>query len=275
MPGGITVGRRTGRVALTACAVAAGVVVAPGAAAAGPGPTGPSALMTASATVVAAPPSRPRYPAVEDLHEPGVVTRRAYVNRRFTPRLTPSLRARKVGGKLGLLTEDRTTEVVIVLERTADDDGRTWLRIRTPTRPNGTIGWVPADALGTMHRVATWLKIDLGRTRLTLERAGKIVFTARIGVGERRYPTPKGEFYVRNALSGRKLGKIYGPYAFGLSAHSDVLTDWPGGGVIGIHGTNQPGLIPGRVSHGCIRLRNADVRRLARLLPVGTPVTIS
>ena len=33
-------------------------------------------------------------------------------------------------------------------------------------------------------------------------------------------------------------------------------------------------LLPGRVSHGCIRMRNADVLRLARLMPVGTPLRI-
>ena len=44
--------------------------------------------------------------------------------------------------------------------------------------------------------------------------------------------------------------------------------------MIGIHGTNAPGLLPGRVSHGCIRLPNAAVLRLKRLMPVGTPVRI-
>ena len=63
--------------------------------------------------------------------------------------------------------------------------------------------------------------------------------------------------------------------AFGTSARSSVLTEWPDGGFVGIHGTDAPQLIPGRVSHGCIRLRNPDILRLARLMPVGTPVTIS
>ena len=67
---------------------------------------------------------------------------------------------------------------------------------------------------------------------------------------------------------------FYGPVAFGTSARSEVLTDWPAGGFVGIHGTNRPELLPGRVSHGCIRLRNQDILRLARLLPVGTPLTI-
>ena len=67
---------------------------------------------------------------------------------------------------------------------------------------------------------------------------------------------------------------MYGPYAFGLSARSAVLTDWPGGGFIGIHGTNAPGLIPGGISHGCIRMRNGDITRLNRLVSAGTPVSV-
>ena len=66
----------------------------------------------------------------------------------------------------------------------------------------------------------------------------------------------------------------YGPLAFGTNARSPVLTDWPAGGYVGIHGTNAPALIPGRISHGCIRLRNPDILRLGRLMPVGTPLTI-
>jgi len=70
------------------------------------------------------------------------------------------------------------------------------------------------------------------------------------------------------------LEPTYGPLAFGTSARSATLTDWPAGGFVGIHGTNQPSLIPGRISHGCIRLRNADILRLDRLMSPETPLWI-
>ena len=66
---------------------------------------------------------------------------------------------------------------------------------------------------------------------------------------------------------------VYGPWAFGTGAYS-ALSDWPGGGVVGIHGTNAPQLIPGRPSHGCVRVPNGALERLQRLMPVGTPVRI-
>jgi lipoprotein-anchoring transpeptidase ErfK/SrfK len=100
-----------------------------------------------------------------------------------------------------------------------------------------------------------------------------VAFRAPVGVGLPQCPTPRGEFFIRNQLYG--FGNpVYGPIAFGTSARSAVLTDWPGGGFIGLHGTNQPYLLPGRVSHGCIRMKNHQILRLARLMPVGTPLTI-
>jgi lipoprotein-anchoring transpeptidase ErfK/SrfK len=94
-----------------------------------------------------------------------------------------------------------------------------------------------------------------------------------VGVGVASSPTPRGEFYVRNRLT-RYDDAFYGPLAFGTSVRSPFVTDWPDGGYVGIHGTSRPDLVPGRVSHGCIRLRNRDILRLARLMPVGTPITI-
>jgi lipoprotein-anchoring transpeptidase ErfK/SrfK len=104
-------------------------------------------------------------------------------------------------------------------------------------------------------------------------RRGRPVFRPSIGGGQHQWPTPRGEFLVRNRLE-RYGSARYGPVAFGTSARSATLTDWPAGGFVGIHGTDRPELLPGRVSHGCIRMRNADILRLARLMPVGTPVTI-
>jgi hypothetical protein len=217
---------------------------------------------------VATPPPR------EVLSEPGKVSRWAFVVRSAIARRDPSADARPVA-RLRLKTQDGTDELVLALERTTDASGRPWVRVRLPILPNGSTGWVPQATLGGFHRVHTWLQIDRRRLRATLIRSGHVVFRARIGVGRRKWPTPKGEFFVRDRLEGFGSGGMYGPLAFGTNARSAVLTDWPGGGFVGIHGTNEPNILPGRVSHGCIRLMNRDILRLARLMPVGTPVTIS
>jgi lipoprotein-anchoring transpeptidase ErfK/SrfK len=151
--------------------------------------------------------------------------------------------------------------------------GQLWVRVRLPVLPNGTVGWVRRGSLGAYQTVSTHLVVDRQRLRAVLHRNGRLVFTAPVGVGSDSWPTPGGKFIIRSELT-RYASPFYGPIAFGTSARSAVLTDWPGGGFIGIHGTSEPQLIPGRVSHGCIRMRNSDILRLAKLMPVGTPVTI-
>jgi lipoprotein-anchoring transpeptidase ErfK/SrfK len=147
------------------------------------------------------------------------------------------------------------------------------VRIRVPGRPNGRTGWVDRDDLGPLFEVTTMLRVDRHALRATLYEAGRRIWTSRVGIGRAQTPTPSGHFWIRSRLKGLGGGTAYGPWAFGTAAYSR-LSDWPGGGVIGIHGTNEPALIPGRPSHGCIRVPNDKVRALARLMPVGTPVEV-
>ena len=175
--------------------------------------------------------------------------------------------------RLRYATEDGPLEVYPVLESRLDDTGQPWLRVRVPMRPNGRTGWVRREALGPLHAVRTMLRVNRRTLRATLYRKGRRVWSSRIGVGAPSTPTPGGRFWIRSRMRGLAGGTLYGPYAFGTGAYS-VLSEWPGGGVVGIHGTNQPELIPGRPSHGCIRVPNRDIRRLARLMPIGTPVRI-
>jgi lipoprotein-anchoring transpeptidase ErfK/SrfK len=171
-------------------------------------------------------------------------------------------------------TPEGTDNIVLVVGRNREASGRLWVQVRVPALPDNATGWVDRSALGGYTVVDTRLEVDLQRLTVTLYRAGHRVFEAPAGVGKPSWPTPKGHFYIRNKLTDF-ASPAYGPLAFGTSARSPVLTDWPGGGYIGIHGTDAPQLLPGRVSHGCIRLRNSDIRRLAELMPVGTPVTIT
>ena len=197
--------------------------------------------------------------------------RYAFVMRRGVARTAPDRSARPVA-RLLRLTPERTTNLVLALEGRRTPTA-VWIRVRLPILPNNTTGWVPRRMLSDWKVVRTHLVVDRDRLTATLYRLGRPVFFARVGIGMPQSPTPAGEFYVRNQLYGYN-DPVYGPIAFGTNARSPVLTDWPGGGFIGIHGTNQPQLVPGRISHGCIRLRNRDILRLARLMPVGTPLTV-
>jgi L,D-transpeptidase-like protein len=210
-------------------------------------------------------PARPRL-----LRDDATASRWAIVTRPVTARHAPG--SGPSVAALSTVTPEATANLVLVLG-SAWRDNVNWVHVRLPVLPNNTTGWVPRSALGGYHFVTTHLVIDTRRLRAVLRRDGHTVFTAPVAVGQTQWPTPRGEFYVRDKLTDY-ASPFYGPVAFGTSARSPVLTDWPEGGFVGIHGTDAPQLIPGRASHGCIRLRNRDILRLARLMPVGTPLTI-
>jgi hypothetical protein len=211
-------------------------------------------------------------PAEVPLSGVGNLSRWAYVLERATVREEPAATAPRVG-LLRTVTPEGETNLVLAYAAARDADDQLWVRVPLSGLPNGRSGWVPRDALGDFHRIRTHLVIDRSRLRAVLLRDGRAVFTTPIGVGRPRWPTPVGAFYIRVRLTHFD-DPFYGPVAFGTNARSPQLTDWPKGGIVGIHGTDTPQTLPGRVSHGCIRMRNAAITRLARLMPLGTPVTI-
>ena len=200
------------------------------------------------------------------------VTRWTIVRRPAVARSAPDGSA-PVVASLAPRTPERTENLLVVLGVATDVHGGVWVHAQLPVLPNGTAGWVPRNALGPYATVTTRLVVSRERLTATLYRDGRAIFRAPVGVGTTAWPTPPGEFAVRSRLTSYR-SPFYGPIAFGTTARSAVLTDWPAGGFVGIHGTSRPELLPGRVSHGCIRMRNGDILKLARLLPIGTRLTI-
>jgi lipoprotein-anchoring transpeptidase ErfK/SrfK len=225
-----------------------------------------SATAHSQSSLAAAPRGRP-----VALSDETTFTRWAHPRTKSTVRAQPLDSARPLG-HLHLFTEEGEPEVYLLQQELTTAAGVSWVKLRIPARPNGTSGWVPLRALGPMHLTDLALRVNLRLLRATLYRDARPVWSAPVGVGAPRTPTPTGHFWVRELLHVAS-DTLYGPFAFGTSDYS-VLSEWPDGGVVGIHGTNQPELVPGRPSHGCIRMRNADIIYLAHHMPVGALVNI-
>src|SRR5262249_60778351 len=91
--------------------------------------------------------------------------------------------------KLHSKTEDGYSEVYLVLAKRVMRDGRTWIKIALPMRPNGETGWVVKGALGKIHRVAMWLGIDRSNLRAPFSDHGHPIWSARVGIGKPSTPT--------------------------------------------------------------------------------------
>jgi len=184
-------------------------------------------------------------PVTLRLSDEAKLSRWAYPARGALVRTEPSDQARVIV-RLRILTEDRLPETYLLLERRVGPGEQDWVHLRIPGRPNGRTGWGPRDALGKFHRVRTAVTVDRRRLRVTVRRSGRVVFRAPVGIGKPSTPTPAGRFWIREKFRVAGGGGIYGPRALGTAAYAPGLTDWPSGGVIGFHGTSEPGLIPGR-----------------------------
>lgn len=200
-------------------------------------------------------------------------TRWAYVAEQQAIYRQPSATSPRVE-RLHWYTEDGFSEVYLLLRARWDQHGQEWVKLRIPGRPNGQTGWVRRGALGAFHVTHSLVVVDRGRLRMYFYYYGHRRWSAPVGVGKPGTPTPAGHFWIRERFKILDPSNGYYPYAFGTADYS-TLTDWPGGGVVGIHGPyGDPQGIPGQISHGCIRLEVADDFWLAGHVGVGTPVHV-
>ena len=150
-----------------------------------------------------------------------------------------------------------------------------WAYVYLPVRPNGSTGWIRLRHVRlAKHSYRIVIKLD--SHRLIVSHGAKTILRTAVGVGRAVTPTPSGLYYITELLKQPDPTGLYGPYAFGLSAHSNVLHEFAGrNGILGLHGTNFPQGIGTDVSHGCLRVSNKVILKLAHTLPIGTPVRIT
>ncbi len=172
-----------------------------------------------------------------------------------------------------ILPEKTILGTPTVVSIIGDFDG--WVHALLPGRPNGQTGWIRAADV-EVFTLEREVFVDLEERRLTVLSDGEEVFESTVAVGSEVSPTPTGVFFVTDAVRLTAPNGPWGPYAFGLSARSDVVTEFNGGdGIVGIHGTNQPWSIGEAASLGCVRLPNDVIEILWDIMAVGMKVTIT
>jgi lipoprotein-anchoring transpeptidase ErfK/SrfK len=150
-----------------------------------------------------------------------------------------------------------------------------WAHVELPIRPNGSLGWIRTAGVA-ITTTSYQVHVSLSAHTLTVTNAGHVVLTTPAAIGQPSTPTPAAHTYLWELIRPEDPRGAYGPYIFGLALYSDAIAVFNGGDAqIGIHGQDEPWSVGRPVSHGCVRLGNDAITRLAGLLPLGTPVTIS
>jgi len=187
-------------------------------------------------------------------------------------RIAPRPRARVIAELSEFRPEDFSPRPVLAVDVERGPQGKpAWFRIVLPGRPNGRTGWVRAREVSV--KPAGWQIVVYRDSRVVqLWQGRRLVHTARVAVGAPGMETPLGLYYVTRRFKPIRQ-TFLGDFAFETSAYSK-LSDWPGGGIVGLHGTTQPWLLGRAVSHGCVRLSNATANFLRARVPVGTPIRI-
>jgi hypothetical protein len=151
-------------------------------------------------------------------------------------------------------------------------DGSTWYRVLLGIEPNGSNGWIRAADV-SLDKATDRIVVDMSKRVLRHYHHGHLRYRFRIGIGKATTPTTPGRYFVWAHLDPSGASGPYGSYLLGLSGFSEVLTDWPGGGRLAIHGTDERSDRGEAVSSGCVRVYNPQMERLRRV-PLGTTVIV-
>ena len=162
---------------------------------------------------------------------------------------------------------------LVLVDAVRQVGGVPWYKVWLAVPPNETRGWVRDGSLA-FYKTTSKIVVDLSRRKLMVYRRGALEGTFPVAVGQPGLATPTGFFFINQKLKPPAPGGAYGALAMGLSAYQPKLPNWPGGGEVAIHGTNEDYLIGKAVSHGCIRMHDKDILTVARLVPAGSPVII-
>jgi lipoprotein-anchoring transpeptidase ErfK/SrfK len=166
---------------------------------------------------------------------------------------------------------DQTVPQVFLVTQQRPDG---WVQVLLPVRPNGTTGWVKSSDV-QLATDSYQVKVELGARQITVTDKTDVIYQGPVAIGAPDTPTPTGRYYIRVLVKAINPNAGYGPFAYGLSSHSDALETFNGGDAeIGIHGNGDASALGHDVSHGCIRMDNYAITLLSGLLPLGTPVDV-
>ena len=154
----------------------------------------------------------------------------------------------------------------------AGSPGDAWAKVFVPARPNGTTAWVQTSQFqwGSSNQL---LQINVSTNTVTLFEGSNVLISTGAVVGKSSSRTPLANGWVEEIMAGPSAA--FGPRLISLGIFSDDLNTFAGSiPKIALHGTNNPGLIGGNHSNGCIRVENSVIQAIASRVILGSKVVI-
>jgi hypothetical protein len=185
-------------------------------------------------------------------------------------------RVRRIRHRFGRRLDAERLRPALLAEFRVPTEGRVVKAGLRRVRPR-----VTTSRLGRVHH--TFVSVDRRTFTLRLFKRLRVVRTYRVAVGAASFDTPAGLHHVQekqvdpawHAPNRPWAGSYAGQTIPSGDPRNPLKARWIGlGGGVGIHGTAEEWSIGSRASHGCIRMRVRDVKRLYPKVPLGTPVLI-
>jgi len=128
-------------------------------------------------------------------------------------------------------------------------------------------------------RDRAYLVVNLKLRRVYLFDRGLPVGSYRVGIGMDNWETPTGSFEITQMLEYPTWRNPISDLEIAPNEKNPLGDRWigfwsDGNAAIGFHGTNRLDTVGAAVSHGCLRMSNADVRELYDWVEVGMSVRV-
>ena len=109
---------------------------------------------------------------------------------------------------------------LVFLAESVRPDG--WVQVLLPVRPNGSTGWIKSTDV-RLRQNSFRVEVSVGAHHITVFQGAGVVYEGPVATGAPETPTPTGHYFIRVLIQAPDPNTVYGPFAYGLSSHSDVL----------------------------------------------------
>ena len=127
--------------------------------------------------------------------------------------------------------------------------------------------------------IASHIILNLKERRVYVYQDSKVITSYKVAIGKQGWETPQGNFVVMQMVENPQWKNPWNGRISAAGPNSPLGERWiafsqQDGKYVGFHGTAGEHSIGKAVSHGCVRMRNQDVKELYGFVNLGIPIVV-